>query len=68
MSSKQQDIIVKETKDYKLLVCPDCHKPSLLYDKHTGKKECMNKETCPTHSLTTFLTDHFSHSHPEDYP
>ena len=30
---KKKDSIVKETERYKLLICLDCHEPSLFYDK-----------------------------------
>jgi hypothetical protein len=48
--------IVEETTDYKRLVCPACHKPSLFYDKHSGKYECLNNRTCGLNSTIRLLT------------
>jgi hypothetical protein len=46
---------VKETDDYILSICPDCHKPSFHYNKHTKESECFNK-SCPSNGLSKFLT------------
>lgn len=50
--------IIKETEDYILSTCPQCYEDSLFFDKRTGKSECLNKMSCPTHSLSNFLTNH----------
>lgn len=48
--------IIKETPEYKLLLCPSCHKPSLFHNKHNNKSECLNKR-CGLKSTITILTE-----------
>ena len=57
LSRLEQSEIVKETEDYKLLVCPICHKPSLFYSKHNGNYECLIKVSCGLNSTIRFLTE-----------
>lgn len=63
-----QGLAEKKANKVKLEICPHCGKKSWWLNPYTHKYECMNKQTCPTNSLSTFLTNHFRHSHIEDYP
>jgi len=48
--------VVKETSDYKLSVCPVCHKPTLFYYKRTGEYSCLDKRVCGLNSTIRLLT------------
>jgi len=69
--TKEQDKIIgdatQEKHEINLGICPHCGERSWWLNPYTHKHECMNRKTCPTHSLGTFLTDYFLHGHPEDY-
>lgn len=57
----------KEKHEVKLEICPHCGERSWWLNPYTHKHECMNKKSCPTHSLSTYLTDYFSYSYSDDY-
>jgi hypothetical protein len=61
-----EDITI-EKHEVKLEICPHCGERSWWLNQYTHRYECFNRKSCPTNSLSTFLTDYFLHSHPEDY-
>ena len=56
VDSTEDKTKTKETDKWKLSICPDCHELSLHCDKRTSKSKCLNN-TCPTNSLSKYLTD-----------
>ena len=48
--------LVKETADYKLLMCPFCHQRSLFFSKSRGKYDCLNRN-CGLNSTIRLLTE-----------
>lgn len=57
----------KEKHTVKLGICPHCGERSWWLNPYTHKHECMNKKSCPTHSLSKYLTDHLVHNYSYDY-
>jgi len=57
---------IEETGKIVLDICPHCGERSWWLNPSTNKHECMNKKSCPTHSMSTFLTDYFSQRHFKD--
>jgi hypothetical protein len=51
-----------------LEICPHCGEKSWWLNPYTHKHECMNRKTCPTNSLSTFLTNAIRYGPLDDDP
>lgn len=64
--AKEQDKVADDAPKDKpkviLGICPYCGERSWWLNPYTNKYECMNKKSCPTHSLSASLSDHLKHS------
>jgi DNA-directed RNA polymerase subunit M/transcription elongation factor TFIIS len=57
MAKLEKATLVKETADYKLLVCPLCGRKSLFYYKTQKAYECFNTKKCSLTSTINWLTE-----------
>lgn len=49
--------VVDETAEYKRAICPECHQPTLFFNKSGGTYECLNHIKCGLSSTIRLLTE-----------